>query len=543
MPFILAGSSLRVGLVAGDSLLITADIPAAVTYVIGGASLSGINKPGMDARSLYYGPVLSAAEIIIAAAASTDFEVVRGLYNQVDVGMIATLTAAEIADPSIGILADVRTTYMLNVAPYTRYRSDGTALVSLGSGGGAGATNLAYTSLSTHGVVTSDTGTDATVPLADGTNAGLMAPDQFTKLGTIETNAKDDQTAGEIRTLVGTFTTTNAGFVPATITSNTTDFLRRDGTFAAPALTGGTVIVQVGDSTVEAAATTLDFASGDFTATSTPAGEANVSLDASVARVLAPVTISASQAITAAAHGNRLLLVDTAGVVLTINNDATGGWSGDDVAYAQAIGSGTCSFAQGSGTLTTDSGASADSTTAVGKLIQAQRIGTSSWRTTSPVIVTPGGAGGNTEAYCTVGTWAAPLTSGQSGTLVTLDIEPLTVNGHMARCFIRVEAGNEASEQSTVQLLCNGVIVAQATIETNTRALGFMPNLERMSDTVIRCTTMFLNEYVGAMTQPWVDVTVSSLSAGCVLTIRHNRAALQSKTVNYRRLSAVVERP
>lgn len=45
-----------------------------------------------------------------------------------------------------------------------------------------GDTNLAYSASPTNGVVTSDTGTDATIPAADGTNAGLMVPAQFNKL-------------------------------------------------------------------------------------------------------------------------------------------------------------------------------------------------------------------------------------------------------------------------------------------------------------------------------------------------------------------------
>jgi hypothetical protein len=48
-----------------------------------------------------------------------------------------------------------------------------------------GNTNLAYSASATNGVVTSDTGTDATIPAADGTNAGLMVPAQFNKLGHI----------------------------------------------------------------------------------------------------------------------------------------------------------------------------------------------------------------------------------------------------------------------------------------------------------------------------------------------------------------------
>lgn len=57
-------------------------------------------------------------------------------------------------------------------------------------GGGGGVTNLAYTASATQGVVTSDTGTDATVPAATGTNAGLMLPAEKTKLAAIEAGAQ-----------------------------------------------------------------------------------------------------------------------------------------------------------------------------------------------------------------------------------------------------------------------------------------------------------------------------------------------------------------
>jgi len=49
-------------------------------------------------------------------------------------------------------------------------------------GGGGGSTNLGYIASPTDGIVTSDTGTDATIPLADGTNAGLLKPAKFTVL-------------------------------------------------------------------------------------------------------------------------------------------------------------------------------------------------------------------------------------------------------------------------------------------------------------------------------------------------------------------------
>ena len=48
-----------------------------------------------------------------------------------------------------------------------------------------GGADLGYTASATQGIVTSSSGTDATLPAANGTNAGLMIPAQFTKLSNI----------------------------------------------------------------------------------------------------------------------------------------------------------------------------------------------------------------------------------------------------------------------------------------------------------------------------------------------------------------------
>jgi hypothetical protein len=62
--------------------------------------------------------------------------------------------------------------------------------VIIEGGGGTGATNLGYTPSATNGIVTSDTGADATIPLADSTNAGLLTPAEKTKLQGIATGAE-----------------------------------------------------------------------------------------------------------------------------------------------------------------------------------------------------------------------------------------------------------------------------------------------------------------------------------------------------------------
>ena len=75
------------------------------------------------------------------------------------------------------------------------WNEDGSAWIDLGSDG---ITNLSYTAAVSEGTVVSDTGTDATIPLADATNAGLFSAAEKSKLGGIEANAKDDQTASEV---------------------------------------------------------------------------------------------------------------------------------------------------------------------------------------------------------------------------------------------------------------------------------------------------------------------------------------------------------
>lgn len=62
-------------------------------------------------------------------------------------------------------------------------------VVNTATPGGGGSTNLGYTAAAGNGVVTSDTGTDATIPAATNTNAGLMLPAEKTKLAGIEENA------------------------------------------------------------------------------------------------------------------------------------------------------------------------------------------------------------------------------------------------------------------------------------------------------------------------------------------------------------------
>lgn len=96
----------------------------------------------------------------------------------------------------------------------------GGTLSATGGGGGGGATDLGYVASPTDGTVTSDTGTDATLPLSDGTNAGLMSPAQHSKLAGIEAGAQvNDVTSVAGRTGAVTLSASDVAGLTAVATS------------------------------------------------------------------------------------------------------------------------------------------------------------------------------------------------------------------------------------------------------------------------------------------------------------------------------------
>lgn len=89
----------------------------------------------------------------------------------------------------------------------------------VGSGGGGVATNISYTANPGNGLISSSTGSGATVPLADGTNAGLMSPAHYTQVEALDKETRDGSngvtyygTAGALSTSLasGTLTITVA---------------------------------------------------------------------------------------------------------------------------------------------------------------------------------------------------------------------------------------------------------------------------------------------------------------------------------------------
>lgn len=127
----------------------------------------------------------------------------KGYYSitALDVGTGAVTwsavgTSGGVAPTAFTALTDTPSSYAGAASYKVVVNAGATGLVFVPDtgGGGGGATNLGYTASPTNGVVTSDTGTNATITLVNGTNAGLMAPAQHTKLTDIAANATANST-------------------------------------------------------------------------------------------------------------------------------------------------------------------------------------------------------------------------------------------------------------------------------------------------------------------------------------------------------------
>jgi len=94
-----------------------------------------------------------------------------------------------------------------------------------------GTTNLNYTPSAINGIITSSTGEDATIPLADGTNAGLFTAAEKTKLAAITGTNTGDQNLQTVTNGVGNNTTTNSITAESFVKDGGFDnqFLKADG--------------------------------------------------------------------------------------------------------------------------------------------------------------------------------------------------------------------------------------------------------------------------------------------------------------------------
>lgn len=135
-----------------------------------------------------------------------------------------------------------------------------------GQGGGGGGANLSTTRTATTVTVVSDSGTDATIAAADGSNAGVMTAAMKTKLDGIEAGAEVNDTANEILTKL--LTVDGSG---STLDADTLDGVHAS---ALVPYTGATGDVNLGEHGIQLG--NLEF---DNTPTNTPATDGSVFWD------------------------------------------------------------------------------------------------------------------------------------------------------------------------------------------------------------------------------------------------------------------------
>lgn len=217
------------------------------------------------------------------------------------------------------------------------------------------ATNLGKTTATGQITITSSTGDDVVVGEATSSIAGLMSTTHHDKLDGIESGATADQSASDIRTLLGTG---NGNLVPAAPSSATTKFLRGDGTFVVPSYVANT---NTGADMTQAVLKTklgTGFPSnavqiGDSNDTVTIAGNLVVSGDTITANV-GTLDVEDKNITVNKGSGDTSSTADGAGLTIqdAVNSDtdATMLWNAtnDDFRFSHAILS--------AGTITTDSG-------------------------------------------------------------------------------------------------------------------------------------------------------------------------------------------
>lgn len=113
--------------------------------------------------------------------------------NHTGTQLAATISDfAEAVDDRVGALLVAGSNITLNY-------NDASNTLTISAAGGAGATNLTTTAAPTTVTINSDTGTDAIIAAADGTNAGLFLPAEKSKLAGIAAGATANATDSALR--------------------------------------------------------------------------------------------------------------------------------------------------------------------------------------------------------------------------------------------------------------------------------------------------------------------------------------------------------
>jgi hypothetical protein len=189
------------------------------TGVIAGSNLSGSNTGDNAVNSLYSGLVSNVStQLSLGTISSTQVSITSdGAVNDVtlpeatgsDAGLLSSGKYTEIGSntsakhthsnaAALDLVSGTNTGDQTSIVGLTGTKSQFDTAVTdgdflyVGDVSSNVPTNLSYTGSATQGVVVSSDGTDATLPAANGTNAGLLLPGDFTRLAnTSGTNTGD----------------------------------------------------------------------------------------------------------------------------------------------------------------------------------------------------------------------------------------------------------------------------------------------------------------------------------------------------------------
>jgi hypothetical protein len=155
------------------------------------SSISGLFVPTAGITNLGYTPAITQGTVTSSSGANAILPVV----NSTNAGLATPIMLAN-THPAASTTNGASVSFTTNVssqnisAEINNYASagfgqipsktaGGITWVTPAAGGGVGTTNLSYIASASNGVVVSDTGIDATLPLVNSTNAGLATPAMF----------------------------------------------------------------------------------------------------------------------------------------------------------------------------------------------------------------------------------------------------------------------------------------------------------------------------------------------------------------------------
>lgn len=150
MPSLATNASISLSLSVGQVVEVSAGSQGVATV----SGFSGGNaSQGLGPGESVVGPFNEVRTVSLTCLSGTMQYLQK---STVDGDDLVIVSASDVASPTPDMLADTKAVYQLNVAPFTRYQSDGASLVALGVGGSSSGVETGYTSAGTGIALTAD---------------------------------------------------------------------------------------------------------------------------------------------------------------------------------------------------------------------------------------------------------------------------------------------------------------------------------------------------------------------------------------------------